>query len=152
MLQILAHEIRTGGIEAVADDLVGRDGFGQRADLGIVEVEHRLARGIEEMGEQLAELVHLLVVEADVGQHRDLGPVEDDRPVAFVDLADEQLGVADQGAGERRRGGDEILHHCAVHDRRLAVAAWRIQPIIPVTVDLPLVPPTATLRWAALSS
>src|SRR6476661_2175094 len=24
--------------------------------------------------------------------------------------------------------------------------AWRIHPIIPVTVDLPLVPPTATLR------
>ena len=30
--------------------------------------------------------------------------------------------------------------------------AWRIQPIIPVTVDLPLVPPTATLRCAALSN
>ena len=30
--------------------------------------------------------------------------------------------------------------------------AWRIQPIIPVTVDLPLVPPTATLLCAALSN
>ena len=39
--QILAHEVGAGAVEAVADDLVGRDGFGQRADLGIVEVEHR---------------------------------------------------------------------------------------------------------------
>ena len=31
-------------------------------------------------------------------------------------------------------------------------SAWRIQPIMPVTVDLPLVPPTATLVCAALSS
>ena len=31
-------------------------------------------------------------------------------------------------------------------------SAWRIQPIMPVTVDLPLVPPTATLRCAALSN
>jgi hypothetical protein len=30
--------------------------------------------------------------------------------------------------------------------------AWRIHPIIPVTVDLPLVPPTATLRCASLSN
>ena len=62
------------------------------------------------------------MVEADVGQHRDLGLVERDRAVAFVDFADEQLGVADQGARERRRRRDEILHHRAVHHRRLAVA------------------------------
>src|SRR5204863_9483510 len=30
--------------------------------------------------------------------------------------------------------------------------AWRMQPIIAVTVDLPLVPPTATLRGAEVSS
>jgi hypothetical protein len=48
--------------------------------------------------------------------------VERDRAVAFVDLADEQLGIADQALSERRRGRDEILHHRAVHHRRLAVA------------------------------
>jgi hypothetical protein len=79
------------------------------------------ARGVEEMREQLPQLDHLLVVEADVGQHRDLGPVERDRAVAFVDLADEQLRVADQRAREGGRGRHEILHQRAVHHRRLAV-------------------------------
>ena len=72
--------------------------------------------------EQAAQLVHFLMVEADVGQHRDFRLVEGDRAVAFVDLADEQFGVADQGARERRGGRHEILHHRAVHHRRLAVA------------------------------
>ena len=61
------------------------------------------------------------MVEADVRQDRDLRLVERDRAVAFVDLADEQLRIADEGARERRRRRDEILHHRAVHDGGLAV-------------------------------
>ena len=128
-----------------------RHRLGERAGLGIVEVEHRLARRQQEAGEQLPQLVHLLVVEADVGQHRDLGPVERDRAVALVDLADEQLGVADQRAGERAPTGVTKFFITAPF---ITVGwrwqAWRIQPIIPVTVDLPLVPPTATLRCACV--
>ena len=62
------------------------------------------------------------MVEADVGQHRDLRPIERDRAVAFVHLADEQLGVADQCAREGRGRSDEIAHHRAVHHCRLAMA------------------------------
>ena len=99
-----------------------RQRVGERAGFGIVEVEHRLSRRSRKPANRLRKLVHLLVIEADVGQHRELGPVEGDRAVALVDLADEQLGVADQRAGEGRGGRDEILHHRAVHHRRLAVA------------------------------
>ena len=76
--------------------------FRDRPHFGIVEVEHRFSRASEEIREQLPQLGHLLMVEADVGQHRDLGLVERDRAVALIDLADEQLGVADQSARERR--------------------------------------------------
>ena len=88
----------------------------------VVEIEHRPSRRLEEAREQAAQLVHFLVVEADVGQHRDFRAIERDRSVAFVDFAHEQFGVADKRAGERRRRGNEILHHRAVHHRRLAVA------------------------------
>ena len=93
---------RAGAVEAIADALVGRDDVGKRARFRVVEVHDRLARAQQEGREQAAQLVHFLMVEADVGQHRDLGLVERDRAVAFVDLADEQFGVADQRAGERR--------------------------------------------------
>ena len=81
------------------------------------------------------------------------GRVERDRAVALVDLADEDIAVADDGAGERRVGRDEVLHHRAVHDGRdRGPARCRIQPIMPVVVDLPLVPATPMLRRAALNS
>ncbi len=50
-LQVLAHEIGTGTIESVADALVARHRLGEGTGLRIVEVDHRLARGVEEMGE-----------------------------------------------------------------------------------------------------
>jgi hypothetical protein len=78
-----------------------------------------------------------------VADHRDARLVERDRAVAFVDFADEHVAASDQGACEGGIGSDEILHHRSVHDRGIAARAWRIQPIIPVVVDLPLVPPQA---------
>ena len=101
-LQVLAHEVRAGAVETVADHLVARHSPGQRPGLRIVEVEHRFARAVEEMREQFPQLDQLLVVKADVGQHRNFGLVQSDRAVALVDFADEQLGVADERTGERR--------------------------------------------------
>ena len=93
-----------------------------RGSPGSSRLSTALREALRKCANSCAKLVHLLVVEADVGQHGDLGPVERDRAVALVDLADEQLGIADQSARERRRGRHEILHHRAVHHRRLAVA------------------------------
>ena len=74
----------------------------------------------DEVAEQRAQFVQRLVVEADVVEHRDRRPVARDRAVALVHLADEDVAVADQRAGEGRVGRDEILHHRAVHHRRVA--------------------------------
>ena len=86
-------------------------------------------------------------------EHRDRRAVKRDRAVAFVDLADEQVGIADQRARRRARRA----RRNSSSPRRSSPSgcdrhAWRIQPIMPVTVDLPEVPPTATLVAAALSS
>jgi len=119
-LQVLAHEVRSGRIEAVADDLL-RDRLGQRPRLRVIQVEHGLARRQQEARKKPPELHHLLVIKAHVSQHRDLGPVERDRPVAFVDLADKQFRVADECRSEGRVRRNEILHHRTVHHRRLAM-------------------------------
>ena len=58
------------------------------------------------------------MVEADVAEHRDRRAVKRDRSVALVDLAHEQVGIADQRRGKGRLRRNEILHHRAVHHRR----------------------------------
>ena len=133
--------------------LFGRQRGGEQAGLVVVEVEHHRFRLQREIAEQVAQLVEALVIEGDVVEHRDLRPVERDRAVAFVDLADEDVAAADQRAGERRIGAERN----SSSPRRSSPSgrgpvAWRIQPIMPVTVDLPLVPPTAMPIGAALNS
>src|SRR5947209_12605981 len=63
------------------------------------------------------------MIETDIREHRDLGPVERDRSVALVNLADEQFGVADQRACKWGGGGHEVLHDGAVHDGWLSMAS-----------------------------
>ena len=94
----------------------------QRQRFGIVGIDHRNAAARQIVAEQLAQFLHALVVEADVEQHADSRTIERDRTVAFVDFADIEALPADDRAGIGPFGGDEILHHRAVHDRRLASA------------------------------
>ncbi len=60
------------------------------------------------------------MVERDIEQHADSRAIKRDRTVAFIDLADIDRLPADHRAGERAFVRHEVLHHCAVHDRRLA--------------------------------
>src|SRR3546814_3874737 len=71
--------------KAEAQDLAARE---QRRGFWIVGVDDRDPRLVREIAEKAVQLVEALVVEADVGDHRDIGAIERDRPVAFVDLAD----------------------------------------------------------------
>ena len=106
--------------EGEGDRLVGRKALGQRPGLDIVEVEHGLGRPAGEAAEQVAQLLHRLVVQRDVGDHGDGRVVAGDGAVGLIDFRDEQVGAADQGAGEGVVGVGEILHHRAVHDGRRA--------------------------------
>src|SRR3546814_2993293 len=78
--------------KAEAQDLAARE---QRRGFWIVGVGDRDPRLVREIAEKAVQLVEALVVEADVGDHRDIGAIERDRPVAFVDLADVGGRVAD---------------------------------------------------------
>src|SRR3546814_16092848 len=82
-----------------------------------------LFRSVREIAEKAVQLVEALVVEADVGDHRDIGAIERDRPVAFVDLADVGGRVAAERAGEGGRLVGEITHARAVHHRRPGAGA-----------------------------
>src|SRR3546814_1134884 len=77
-----------------------------------------LFRSVREIAEKAVQLVEALVVEADVGDHRDVGAIERDRAVAFVDLADIDGRDADEGARDGGRLIGETAHHRAVHHRR----------------------------------
>ena len=88
--------------------------------LFIVGIHHPARSLGEEVAEQVAQFFHALVIEADVQQHGDVGPVEGDGPVAFVHFADIGIAAADDGAGEGAVVAAKVLHHRAVHDRRLA--------------------------------
>ena len=94
----------------------------QRQRLGVVGVDHRDAAARQVIAKQLAQLFHALVVEADIEQHADRRTIERDRAVALVDFADIEALPADHRAGIGAFGRDEVLHHRAVHDRRLAPA------------------------------
>ncbi len=73
----------------------------ERRGFRIVEVDDGGAGFAEEVAEQLAQLLHRLVVEADVVEHGDLRPVEGDRAVALVDLADEDVAARRPGRWRR---------------------------------------------------
>ena len=90
--------------EGIGAQPLRRQRGGEEAGLVVVEVEHhRLGLG-REIAEQVAELVERLVIEGDVVEHGDVRPVERDRAVALVDLADEVVAAADQSAGEGHFG------------------------------------------------
>ena len=126
--------------------------LGERAGLVVVEVEDRLALGADEIARTARAARPSTCGRALILSSTATRPVERDRAVAFVDLADEQLALADQGAGEGRIGVTKFFITAPFITVGSRWQAWRIQPIMPVTVDLPLVPPTATLRCAALNS
>src|SRR5262245_15357902 len=88
-LKILAHDRRAGAVESVTDQVCWRDHVRYCPRLRIVEVEHGFASAKNECAKQAPQFHHFLVVEADVRQHGDLGTIERDRSVTFVDLADE---------------------------------------------------------------
>ena len=83
---------------------------------GVVGIDDRDPAAREIVAEQLAQLFHALVVEADVEQHAHRRAIQRDRTVAFVDLADIEALPADHGAGKGTLGRDEVLHHRAIHD------------------------------------
>lgn len=66
-----------------------------------------------EIAEQAVQFSQALVVEADVGDDRNVGLVKDDRPVAFIDFADIGRGIADERAGE----GFDRRRNCALPRR-----------------------------------
>ena len=58
------------------------------------------------------------MVEGDVVHHCDAGLEKRNRAVALVHFTDENLALADPGAGDSGARRDEVLHIGAVHDRR----------------------------------
>jgi hypothetical protein len=111
--------------EAEGEQPVALHHAGQQCRFLVVEVEHGRVRLADEVAEQAAELVHRLVVEGDVGEHGDFRLVERDRAVALVYFTDERVAGPRQRTREGRVGGDEILHHGAVHHD--GIAAERVQ-------------------------
>ena len=105
-------------LDPEGDDLLRMRQQGER--FLVVGVDHADAAAREVVAEQCTQFFHALVIEADVQQHTDCRAIERDRAVAFVDLADIERLPADHRAGEGAFGRDEVLHHRAVHDRRLA--------------------------------
>ena len=85
----------------------------------VVGIDHAALRRLEEISEQLAQLVHTLVVERHVQKDAHGRLVLRDRTVALVHLGHVKVGVTDHRAGEGAVLGDEVLHHRAVHDRRV---------------------------------
>ena len=85
----------------------------------IVQVDDCRFRPAEEITEEQAQLLHALVIEADIQQHGHGGIVQRDGAVALVHFADEHVALAHDRAGERIGRAGEVLHHRAVHDRGL---------------------------------
>ncbi len=92
------------------------------------------------------------MIEGDVVEHRDVRLVVGNRAVALVDLADEHVARADDRARERASGVTKFFMTAPFITVGSCPACLRIQPIMPVVVDLPLVPPTAMPRGLALNS
>ena len=119
-LKIMGGQVGLLFAQAEGDRLAFRQGLGQGRRLGVVQVQHGRRRPRGEATEQVAQFLHRLVVQRDVGHHRHRRIVAGDGAVAFVHLRHEQVGAADQGAGERMIRIGEVLHHRAVHHGRLA--------------------------------
>ncbi|MND78854.1 hypothetical protein D3C80_705750 [compost metagenome] len=102
------------------DGLALRQGLGQRRRLGVVEVQHRRCRPPDEAAEQVAQLLHRLVVQRDVGHDRHGRVIAGDRAVRLVHLGHEEVWPADKRAGEGMIRVGEILHHRAVDHGGLA--------------------------------
>src|SRR5262245_32868666 len=63
------------------------------------------------------------MVQGDVVHDCDAGLVKRNRAIALVQLTDQNLAVADPGAGKRRAYINKVLHIRAVHDRRILSTA-----------------------------
>ena len=116
-------EIGLRGIQAVGHRLSGLQLGRERRGFRVVEIEHHRLRLGDEAAEQGAQLVQRFVIERDVVHDRHARLEIGDRAVALVHLADEDVAVADPGAGKRRARVDEVLHVRAVHDRRALAGA-----------------------------
>ena len=116
-------EIGLRGIQTVGHRLSGLRIGRQRRGFRIVEIQHHRLRLGDEAAEQGAQLVQRFVIERDVVHHRHAGLEIGNRAVALVDFTDEDVAVADPGAGKRRARVDEVVHVRAVHDRRTFAGA-----------------------------
>ena len=85
----------------------------------VIGIDHAGRSALQKITEQFAQFVHALVIEADVQQQCHRRAIQRYRSVAFVHLADEGIAPADLGAGEAVVGLAVVLHHRAVHDRRV---------------------------------
>ena len=56
----------------------------QRERFRIIRIDHRDRAASEKITEQLAQFLHALVIEADVEQHPNRGPIQRYRVVAFI--------------------------------------------------------------------
>jgi hypothetical protein len=93
-LQVFGAEVG-GGVDREGGDLAAGEARCERGGVGVVGVDHRGLGLGDEGAEEGAEFVERLVVEADIVEHGDLRRVMRDRAVAFVDLADEGVALAD---------------------------------------------------------
>ena len=97
----------------------------QRQRLCVIGIDCSDTAAFKVISEELAQLVHTLVVEADVEQHADSRAIERNRAVAFIDFAEIKRITAHHGTGIGPIWCDEVLHHGAVHYRRLAPRAGK---------------------------
>ena len=118
--QLIGEQPGTPVLEAEPDCFFCRSVLADGHSFGIVEIQDRPVCFADKIAEQPPQLVDRLVVFGDVGQHRDRRFEQGDRAIALVNFADKYLARPDQCAGEGIAGVGEILHHRAVHDRRVA--------------------------------
>src|SRR6202050_1294931 len=83
----------------------------------IIEVHHRHLRTGNEVPKKGTQLVERLVVKRYIVHDRHTRLEERNRAVALIDFADENIAIADPGAGKGRAWVDEVLHIGAVHNR-----------------------------------
>ena len=92
------------------------------------------------------------MIEGDVVHHRDARCKIRDRTVALVNFADEFLPVTDPGGGEREIAEVKFFISAPFTIVGFLPARCRIQPIMPVVVDFPLVPATPMPQTDGLNS
>jgi len=123
-----------------------------RADSSLSRLKIAMRDFATKSGEQNAQLVQRFVVERDIGHDRRTRLIKRDGTVALIYFADEAVPRPTTALA---KGTDDVMKFFITAPfmtvgRRPTDS--RIQPIIPVVVDFPLVPATPTAIGAALNS